>query len=260
MLPKTAKANQSVEKTFQIIEAMAMNKHPMRLQEISQQTGMPASTALRLLNTLVINGYIKQSDETLKYALSLKFLRIGSIASSQISIRDVVRPYLIELSKRCQEATCLAIEEPESMEVVYIDVVEGPDNMLRTMQRIGKRAPLHSTGVGKNILLNYTPEKISQMIMKKGLPALTPYTLISQEALMAELEKVRIQGYAMDNEECEIGARCISAPIRDYTGLVTASISISGPTSRMTAERVNVHKNVLIEIAKRISSELAYPE
>ncbi len=259
-MPKSAKANQSVEKTFQIIETMATDKHPMRLQDISLQTGMPASTVLRLINTLVIAGYINQSSETLKYSLSLKFLRIGNIASAQISIRDVVRPYLIELSKRCQEASCLAIEEHDSMEVVYIDVVEGPDNMLRTMQRIGKRAPMHSTGVGKNMLLNYSPENISRLILKKGLPALTPYTIVTQEALVAELDKVRVQGFAMDNEECEIGARCIAAPIRDYTGQVIASISISGPTSRMTVERVDVHKNVIIEIAKRISSELAFPD
>lgn len=256
MKEKLAKKNQSVEKVFQIIEIMAENKGPMRLQDISQKIGLPTSTALRYLNTLLLYNYVMQDADTLKYSLTLKFAQIGSLVSSQISIRDVARPYLIELSEKCQESTCLAIEE--NMEVIYIDVVDGPDNMLRTMQRIGKRALLHSTGVGKLLLQNYDAGKIDMMIAEKGLPSITKKTITTKEALLEELNKVKLQGYALDDEECEMGARCIAAPIRDYTGKIIAAISVSGPTIRMTHEKINIIKEYIKETAGKISKIMAY--
>ena len=139
------------------------------------------------------------------------------------------------------------------MELVYTDVVDGPDNMLRIMQRIGKKAPLHSTGIGKLLLLNYSNKQLNELIATKGLTALTPNTLVSREALVERLEQIRRQGYALDDEECELGARCVAAPVRDYTG-----ISISGPVSRLTKEHIQVIIPVVQEVADKISKLLAY--
>lgn len=256
MNEKLAKSNQSVEKVLQIIENMARNREPIRLQDIALKVDMPASTTLRFLNTLVKQGYANQDPITLRYSLTLKFMYIGSLVSSQISIRDIAHPYLVELSKKCNESVCLGIEQ--DMEIVYIDVIDGPDGMLKITQRIGKLAPIHSTGIGKLLLLNYDMKQLDQMIAIKGLKALTPNTITSKNELLKELETIRVQGYALDDEECELGARCISSGIKDYTGKNVAGISVSGPTTRMTMENIKTIKNVVIEIADKISEQLAY--
>lgn len=256
MKEKLSKKNQSVEKVFQIIEIMAKDKSPMRLQDISLKVQMPASTVMRLLNTLMSYNYVNQDSETLKYSLSLKFCQISDSIHSQFSIRDVVRPYLLELPEKCQESACLAIEE--GMMVLYIDVADGPDKMLRTMQRIGKMAPLHSTGVGKLLLLNYDEEKLKVLTEQKGLIQLTKNTITSLEQLKEELKRVASLGYAFDNEECEIGAKCIATPIRDYTGKVIAAISVSGPVSRITQKKIQLITDILLDISVKISRKLGY--
>ena len=258
MPAKLSKLNQSVEKALQIIEIMMKEPEAMRLQDIALKAEMPPSTALRMINTLLVYGYVNQDPDTLRYSLSLKFAQVGSAVSSRFSLSKIAHPLLVELSQRCQESCCLAVEE--NMELIYTDVVDGPDNMLRIMQRIGKKAPLHSTGIGKLLLLNYSNRQLNELIATKGLTALTPNTLVSREALVERLEQIRAQGYALDDEECELGARCVAAPVRDYTGKVVAGVSISGPVSRLTKERIQVIIPVVQETANRISKLLAYSE
>lgn len=258
MRERLTKKNQSVDKMFQIIEVMAQSKGSMRLQDISIKVGQPASTVLRMLNSLISIGYIDQNLKTRMYSLSFKFCRIGEAVRSQFSIRELIRPFIVELSEKCQESTCLAIEQ--DMSVVYIDVVEGPDNMLRTLQRIGKSAPMHSTGVGKLMLTSYDSKELDTFIKAKGLQALTNKTITKYEDLLAELDNVRELGYALDDEECEIGARCIAAPIKDYTGNIVACISVSGPTSRMNKSKINKITKDILMTAENISTSLGYSD
>lgn len=257
-MEKQTRLNQSVEKTLQIIEAMANAREPVRLGDLAREVDMPASTALRMVGTLVEHRYAYQDPVTLRYALTMKFAQIGAMVSARFSIRDIARPTLVELSRRCDESSCLAIEE--DMEVIYLDVVDGPDGMLKITQRIGKRAPMHSTGVGKLMLTQYPPARLQALVEKKGLLRLTPHTKSTPEELTKELDAVRAQGYALDDEECELGARCIAAPIRDYEGRITAAISVSGPVSRMTRARILELVPLVTDAARRISTALACPE
>lgn len=253
------KENQSVTRVLQIIEVMAENKAPMRLSDIAAKINLPPSTTLRFLNTLMIYDYAKQDSETLKYYLTIKLCRLGEMVKSQISIIKIIRPYLVDLSKQCKESTCLAIEE--NMMTVYIDVVEGQDNMLKAMQRIGKTAPLHCTGVGKLLMLNHDEDTLRAIVKKKGLVSFTKNTITTFEGLLLELDRVRSRGYALDDEECEIGARCIAAPIRNYNSEIIACISVSGPVSRFTTDRINEISKIVIETAKKISAnEFGYEE
>ncbi|MGE4283004.1 MAG: IclR family transcriptional regulator [Clostridia bacterium] len=256
MKQKLAKSNQSVEKVLQIIEIMSESRKPMRLQDIALRAELPASTTLRLVNTLLTHGYANQDPETLRYTLSLKLTHIGSLVASQVSIRDSAHPYLLELSHKCQEAACLAIDE--NMQVVYMDVVDGPDGMLKITQRIGKVSPMHCTGIGKILMLNYTMNQVNQYIALKGLTIFTPHTIATKNDLLDELDTIRNQNYALDNEECELGARCIAAGIKDYSGKYVGGISISGPLSRMTIERMDVLKDIVIDTANKISKLLSY--
>ncbi len=256
MAQKLSKANQSVEKTLQIIEVLANDREPLRLAEISKRVEMPASTVLRMVNTLVEHGYAYQDAQSLRYGLTLRFAQIGHMISSQLRIRDVVHPYLTELSRVTGESTCLAIEE--DMEVIYIDVVDGADGMLKIMQRIGKRAPLHSTGVGKLMLINYPPERLDLLAQEKGLSPLTSHTLTTIQELERELDMIQKQGYAVDDEECELGARCVAAPIYDYENHIVAAISVSGPISRITRKRVLELAPMVVGAADKISELMAY--
>ncbi len=258
MEKKLAKVNRSVEKALQLVEVLASSREPMRLGDLEVACGLQASTALRLVNTLLLHGYANQDPVTLRYSLTLKFAQIGSQVSSQMDIRNLAHPWLLELSSRCGESCCLAIEE--NRQVVYVDVVEGPDGMLKIMQRIGKRAPLYCTGVGKIFLLNDDAASLEQYIEENGLEPLTSHTITTREGLLSELEKIGRQGYALDDEECEQGARCVAAGVRDYTGKVVAGISVSGPLHRMEPEHIRRIIPQVQRTAQRLSQLLAYEE
>ena len=250
------KNNQSVAKALQIIEIMAAGNGPMRLQDISSKLHLPASTVLRFLGTLTQFSYVTQDPETLQYSLTMKFCRLGHLVSSQIRLRDIVRPFLIRLTEDYQESASLAVEEEQN--VLYIDCVDGPDHMLRTLQRIGRVAPLHNTGVGKTLLLDFSEEQLSDLIKNRGLEATTKNTITDKATLLRELRKVQRQGFAVDNEECEVGVRCVAAPIRDYTGKIIAALSMSGPISRMSPTKMNQIKEGITRTAAEITAALGY--
>lgn len=254
MEKKSGKDNKSVEKALTIIEIMAKNSKPMRLQEISRKAGLPASTAMRFLNTLAKRNYVSQDHDSLRYALTLKLCNVAGQISFDSSMRELIRPRLSELAEVCGESACLAIKDDD--EVVYIDVVDGPDFMLRTLQRIGKRAPLHSTGVGKCLLLDYDRQELEEFAQRSGLAKLTENTITEIDELYSELLHVREIGYAIDNEECEYGVRCIAMPVRDYTKRVVASVSISGPATRLTYRKIERIAPEMQRIAARMSQEL----
>lgn len=253
MMPaKLTKLNQSVEKSIQIVEIMSREKGPMRLQDIALKCEMPASTVLRMVNTLLVYGYVVQDPRTQRYALSMKFARLGSRICGQFSLRDAAHPLLVELSQHCQDVASLGCED--GMEVVYTDVVEGQDDVVR---RLGSRLPMHSTGVGKLLLLNYDSRQLNEYIAAKGLPALTPNTLVTREDLEAGLDEARTRGYALDDEECELGARCVAAPVRDWSGHIVAAISVSGPVSRMSMEHIRDILPLVQQAADGISRRMA---
>jgi DNA-binding IclR family transcriptional regulator len=226
----------------------------MRLHEIASGLGLPSSTVLRFLNTMAVCGYVAQDAETVRYYLTMRLCRMGNLVSAQHPLRDIVRPFLVELSASCGELACLAVER--DLMVVYIDVVEGPDSILKTLQRIGKIAPLHSTGVGKTLLLGFPNEKLERFVESGGLRPVTRNTITTREGLIAELARIREQGYALDEEECEEGVRCVAAPLRDYSGDIVASISISGPVSRMPESKIERIQREIVKTAAEVSRRL----
>ena len=250
----TAK-NFSAEKTMRIIELLARNREPMRLQDIAQALESNSSTVLRFLVSLEDCGYVAQNPSTLQYYLTFKICSVANMVSAEIRLFDFAQSYMKQISERFGESVCLAIEE--DMTVVYIGFISGPDQMLRTMQRIGSRAPMHCTGVGKLLLLDHDEGYINKLIAEKGLPSFTENTITTKGQLMEALQAARKNQYAFDNEECEIGARCIAVPIRDYTQKIIAGLSVTGPIFRMTDEKIEENLDFLIQIADKISQLLA---
>lgn len=254
---KATSVNLSVIKAFNLIEVMAYQPGPMRLQDIARMVNAPSSSVLRLLSSLMSMGYVNQNKDA-RYSLSLKFSLIGRLVSAQTDLHGIIHPHLIELEQTCQESACMAIEQ--DMRVLYADVIHGPDNLLKTTQYIGKTAPMHCTGVGKLLMTNYSDSEIDRYIEIRGLRQYTEHTIKDKGELLEELNRIRSQGFALDDEECEIGARCIAAPIFDYTKQVVACISVSGPVSRMTWERLEGIRPVILQYARQLSETLSYTE
>ncbi len=244
--------NLSTIKVLNLIELLAENNKPMRLMDIAKGLSANPSTTLRFLSALIESGYAAQEPETSRYYLTFKICHIANKISSNVDIRDIARPYLEKISAQFEESACLALEN--DMRVVYIDVVEGPDQMIRSMQRIGSIAPLHCTGMGKLFLLDYSDEKLDRYISQKGLTRFTENTIVSKKQLLDELASVRRLGHAFDNEECEIGARCVAFPIYGKNGKISAGISVTGPAARLNDEFIAKKLPLLQEAAKDISS------
>ena len=248
------RSNQSSEKMLKLMEFLARQREPIRLSDISKSLGIHSSTALRFLTALIDCGYAAQDQDTSRYYLTYKICAISNAVLENVDIRRIVRPYMKKLSAIFGETVCLAVEK--DMKVVYMEVVESPNSTIRSMQRIGNVAPMHCTGIGKLLLCNYTEEEIDRFIQKEGLPRFTNFTPTTKWELMELLKKVRQEGVAYDNEECEIGARCVAVPIYDSTGKVIAGISVTGPKIRLTDEvivpRLSQLKNFGAELSKKM--------
>ncbi len=250
-------SNQSATKTLTVIEYLAScDNEPQRLHDIADGLSMNASTVFRFLQALIDNGYVQQDPASARYSLTTKICAVAHRVSSNIHLYDLALPIMKRLAGEFMESVCLAIEQ--DMTVVYIGVIQGPGQMLRTMQFIGNQAPMHCTGVGKLLLLNYSEKDMDALITRKGLPSFTLNTITSKEALLVELAQARQLGYAFDNEECEIGARCIAVPARDYTRKIVAALSVTGPIFRMTNDKLMSKLDVLVQAGAELSHALGY--
>lgn len=247
-------SNQSTEKLLSLIETMSVLDEPIRLQDLSKRMGMNASTVLRFLVPLQRRGYVYQEPDSNRYHLTFKLCGIANNISSRMDIRNIARPFLRNVAHIFKESANLSIEN--DMSVMYLEVVNSPSKTVMAMQRIGHIAPMHCTGVGKILMLEYSPQRIDQLIATKGLPKFTENTITNRSDLLHALGEIRQRGYSFDNEECEIGARCVAAPIRDYTGKIIAGISVSGPTSRMTDAYIFSNISYLLDAAEQISLRL----
>lgn len=250
--------NQSLGKAMRIIEVMADLPSPARLQDIARSTNIPSSTVVRFLNALVESGYVRKIESNQGYELTLKITAIGNKVYHRYSYRDIIHPYLVALSERFEESVSLCVEQAD--QVVYIDAVDGPGHTLQTLQRIGRIAPMYCTGTGKILLLNYEDEVIAKKVSEHGFKVFTEHTITTVERLFEELKEVRRTGVAYDNEECELGVRCIAVPIHDLTGRIIAAMSVSAPIHRLGPERVDLILPELHRVAETVSQDLGWQQ
>jgi DNA-binding IclR family transcriptional regulator len=252
------KKNQSLRKAIQILEGMTKIHTPARLQDIAQSLNIPQSTLLRFLNTYIDFGYVSQDPATSCYYLTLKLTELGTRTKEHFPFQNSLTKYIKQISKTFSESSSLCVEH--DMQMVYIATAEGPSRMLQTLQRIGRIAPMHATGVGKLHLMNYSPQQLTELEEKFGFPQYPKHTITKMDALKKEIAKIHRQGYAIDNEECEEGVQCIAVPVRDYTGKVVAALSISAPVTRMTSQKMDEIIKFLKEISVKASQELGWEE
>ena len=234
---------------------LAEARSELALNEIATRLALPKSTAHGLISTLKDFGYIEQSAFSGKYRLGTRFFEVGNIVARGWEVRTVAVPYINKLLEELAETVHLVVLD--KMEVLYIDKRESSQS-LRIASQVGMRLPAHCTGVGKVLMAHLSPEERRKLIHEKGLPRITEKTLTDVEVLEDELTRVRMQGFAIDNEEIMDSLRCVAAPIRDQTGNVISAISLSGPVSRMKGEHLEKAIRRVRETAEEISACLGY--
>ncbi|MCL5779914.1 MAG: IclR family transcriptional regulator [Firmicutes bacterium] len=247
---------QSLDRALDILEELSRHESGLGVTEIGSIVGLHKSTVHRLLHTLMLRGYVEKKNDTEKYRLGLKLISLGQARLDSMEIRSEARPFLQELMEQTQEAVHLCLWE--NGKVVYIDKVESRNSVLM-YSRIGRVAPIHCTGVGKVIAAFQHEEEVIKIIKESGLVYKTDKTITQLDKLLKHFEEIRRQGYAIDDEEHDPGLRCVAAPVRDYKGNVIASISVAGPTVRVTKDRIEKElATMLIETANKISRQLGY--
>ena len=224
------------------------------LMEISEELDLNKSTTHRVLNSVIYMAHARQNETNGRYEPSLKIVDMAGRIMSNIDIVHVVRPYLRKLMDQAEETVHFV--EREGTEAVYIDKVESLRNGIQMVSRIGSRIPLYCSGVGKAIAADLDIGEVEAIWKSSRITALTPHTITDFDTYCRELEEVRKNGYALDNEENEAGVRCIAVSLKDYIGRVRYAFSISAPVSRMDDKRMRHLAKCILEIKEQIEKQI----
>lgn len=244
---------QTADRALEILEMIAQT--PVTQKELLEKTGLNRTTLSRILYTLERRKYIEKNNVDGRYKVGLKVVELGSTTLNTIELKTEAIPYLRELSQNIGRVCHMGILAQG--EVVYIEKIE-PMTSIRMFSGIGKRVPVHSTSLGKALLMDKSYSEIEKILGQKGLNAFTKTTITDTKDFFDEMNKVKTVGYAFDNEENEIGIFCAAAPIRDYRGDVIAAISTAGKDNDFID---NPESNILKEVvktAKAISEKMGY--
>lgn len=242
-------------RVFQIIEFLACSREWVSLRTMARELKISAASAYRSLNSLKELGYVRQHPQDSKYQLTLKLAWVSAQVLENVQLRQIAHPFLQNLTSVTNETTHLAILEDR--EFVYIDKVDNTQAM-RMRSRVGQRGQLHCTAAGKSMLAFLPEQEMLALLPRLKFQPLTEYTIVDPEKFRQHLLRVRRLGYAVDDEENELGIRCIGSPIYDHAGRLAGALSISGWTITMTRERIPQLAPQLIQACQRISTELGF--
>ncbi|WP_160725099.1 IclR family transcriptional regulator [Bacillus sp. USDA818B3_A] len=246
---------QSVERALKILDLFDEYTPELKITEISEKMGLHKSTVHSLLKTLQEHSYIAQNPEDGKYRLGMKLAERGNFVVSNMDIRKIARKYLLDLSTKTGQTVHLGILEGK--EGVYIDKVEGEQSIIR-YSRIGRRLPLHSTSIGKVLLAWQDPNEMQLLLKDYHYQFQTTNTILNEEMFLKELEKVKQQGYAVDDQENEQGVRCAAVPIFNGKGQVLAALSISTLVSRVSDPELLMFIELLKGSCQELSEQMKY--
>ena len=244
-------AIQVLERMFSLLDALAAHQDPVSLKALSEQTGLHPSTAHRILNDLAI-GRLVDRPEAGSYRLGMRLLELGNLVKARLDVRDAALAPMRELHKLTHQAVNLSVRQGD--EIVYIERSYSERSGMQVVRAVGGRAPLHLTSVGKLFLAHDDPARVRAYAARTGLQGHTRNSLTDVAALERELAQVRQQALARDNEELELGVRCMAAGIFDDQKRLVAGLSISAPADRLEetwADRVRA-------TAAQISASLGY--
>jgi len=244
-------AIQVLERATALLDALAAQPEPVALKDLSRSTGLHPSTAHRILNDLVLGRYVDRVDSGL-YQLGMRLLELGSLVKGRLNVREAAIDAMQALHAQTGQTVNLSVQQSD--EIVYIDRAWSERSGMQVVRAIGGRAPLHLTSNGKLFLSAVDTRQVRAYAARTHLAGSTVNSITSLEALERELSLVRQHGYARDNEELELGVRCIAAGIYDDTGKLVAGLSISAPSGRLEDAWISQ----LVATAGKISEALGY--
>jgi DNA-binding IclR family transcriptional regulator len=243
--PKDEQKNpiQVIERMMRLLDVLAHHPEPLGLKQIAQYTRLHPSTAHRILSAMSGDRMVD---------LGMRLLELGNLVKSRISVRELALPMMRELHAHTGETANLSVRHDD--EIVYVERTSSGRSAMRVVHVVGTRAPLHVTAAGKLFLLEEGFARLRDYAKRTGLAPHTKNTLSNLAALERELERIQRQGWAVDNEEAEIGVRCVAAGIRDDAGHLVAALSLSTPADRMKLQWGPLVK----ETADRISRDVGH--
>ncbi len=244
----------AVERAVLILEAIAQHAGGMSNSELSRSLDIPKSSASYILRTLEHRGYLRRDQESGKYRLGLKVLSLGRDVLAGMDIGELARPVLRTLVERTQMTAHLAMLDRG--EAVYIEKVDSP-GFVKMDTWVGRRMHVHSTSVGKALVAYLPRPEVEAILREHGLKKRTPKTIVTAARFFAELEQVRAQGFAVDDEENSLGARCMGAPVFDALGKVEAAVGLSATSAELDDATLPRIAELVKESARKISRLLA---
>jgi IclR family KDG regulon transcriptional repressor len=240
---------QSLARGLKILDLLAQEQDGISITELAVTLGVDKASASRLVSTLARYGYAEKDEKSRRYHLGLQVVSLSRTLLSRLPLRDSAEPFLRQLMERTGECAHLAV--PAQGKVLYIDQVESPAT-LRVNAQVGTMNPAHCTALGKIFLA------FGGLELPLSLDSYTPRTISDLHALRSHLDEVRSKGFAVDDEEFELGVRCIAVPVYDYNAKLIGSVGISGPSARMTQERLPDLIAAVRAVGKSISDRMIY--
>lgn len=240
---------QVLERLHGILDALATQADPIALKDIARLTGLHPSTAHRILNDLVLMRMVDRTEPG-HYQLGMRLLELGNLVKARLNVRDAAASPMRDLHRLTGETINLAVRQGD--EIVYVERAVSERSGMQVVRAIGGRAPLHLTSTGKLFLAEDDIRAVRSYGMRTGLAGTTRNSITRMEQLESELERVRSRGYARDNEELEMGVRCIAAAVRDDAGRLVAGLSISAPADRANDGWLVALQNTANSISKAL--------
>lgn len=246
---------QSVDRAFDVLDILAL-KHGLTLSEIAKELKQSPATIYRVLSTLQARNIVETDTATQVWNIGPAAFQIGHAFVRRSSVVERSRPVMRDLMAQTGETANLGIEKSDM--VIFVSQVETHET-IRAFFPPGTQSPMHASGIGKALLAHYSDDRLAKLLKRQSLEQFTDKTIIDPEKLLQEMAHIRAQGFAFDDEEKNLGMRCIASPILNFYGEAVAGISVSGPTHRITPDRVNTIGAVVAKAAKTLSQNLGAP-
>jgi DNA-binding IclR family transcriptional regulator len=244
---------QVLERTFALLDVLAAHQDPVSLKEVSERTGLHPSTTHRILNDLAV-GRLVDRPEAGTYRLGMRFLELGNLVKARLDVRDAALAPMRELHKLTHQPVNLSVRQGD--EIVYIERTYSERSGMQVVRAVGGRAPLHLTSVGKLFLAHDDPQRVRTYAMRTGLAGHTRNSITEIGRLERELSAVRNNAVARDDEELEVGVRCMAAGIFDDQGKLVAGLSISAPADRLEEGWLDRVKSTAAQISAALGHRL----
>lgn len=246
---------QTLDRSLDVLEVLAQAEEALGVTEIGNRISLHKSTVHRILHTLCHRGYVERVRDNERYQLGIKTVELGIRFFNDLEIRKVAAPILNDLAKLLDEVVHLVL--PDEGEVVYIDKAES-SHLVSMHSKVGRRAPMHCTAVGKALLSTLSEEEVRHILERKGMTGYTPNTIVEPDVLMAYLREIKASKISVEIEENEIGIICLGTPVFDYSGRAIGAISVSGPAERIKEKGIERIGQEMKKSGEEISAHMGF--